>query len=132
MRQGELVDLSWSGVSLAERTILLRDTKNGESRTVPLSSVAVQVLSSIYSIACEKVFPIQTGRAISHAFAKACKTAGIADLRFHDLRHEATSRLFENTDLRDVEIASITGHKTMEMLKRYAHLRAALLAARLG
>lgn len=131
MRQGELVGLTWSQVRLAERTILLTDTKNGESRTVPLSTTAIQVLRSIPKTG-SNVFPFRTGRAISHAFAKACKSAGLVDLRFHDLRHEATSRLFECTDLRDVEIASITGHKTMEMLKRYSHLRAAQLADRLG
>jgi integrase len=131
MRQGELVGLTWSQVRLADRTILLTDTKNGESRTIPLSTVAIRALCSI-STSADKVFAIQTGRAVSHAFAKACKHAGISDLRFHDLRHEATSRLFEMTDLRDIEIASITGHKTMEMLKRYAHLRAARLADRLG
>jgi integrase len=132
MRQGELVGLTWAQVRLADRTILLTDTKNGESRTVPLSTAAIQVLCSISTTNANKVFAIQTGRAVSHAFAKACKHAGIVDLRFHDMRHEATSRLFESADLRDVEIASITGHKTMEMLKRYAHLRAAQLAARLG
>ena len=78
------------------------------------------------------MFGVQTGRAVSHAFAKAARSADLADLHFHDLRHEATSRLFELTDLRDIEIASITGHKTMEMLKRYAHLRAGKLAVRLG
>jgi integrase len=132
MRQSELVGLCWPQITLADRTILLKDTKNGEPRTVPLSTAAVQVLSSICSTDREKVFSIQTGRAVSHAFSKACKVAGILDLRFHDLRHEATSRLFENTNLRDVEIASITGHKSMEMLKRYAHLRSAQLAMRLG
>ena len=132
MRQGELVSLTWPQVRLGERTILLTDTKNGETRTVPLSTTAIQVVCSISPINADKVFAIQTGRAISQAFAKACKHVGIVDLHFHDLRHEATRRLFENTDLRDVEIASITGHKTMEMLKRYAHLRAAQLAARLG
>jgi integrase len=132
MRQGELVGLTWRQVKLADRTILLTDTKNGETRTVPLSTAAIQVLCSIHTTPADKVFGIRTGRAISHAFAKACRLAGIADLRFHDLRHEGTSRLFENTDLRDVEIASITGHKTMEMLKRYAHLRATFLVTRLG
>jgi integrase len=133
MRQGELVGLSWSQVRLADRVVLLTDTKNGEARTIPLSSAAVQVLRSLGTNASEnRVFPITTGRAISHAFSKACRKAGIDDLRFHDLRHEATSRLFENTDLWDIEIASITGHKTMDMLKRYAHLRAARLADRLG
>jgi integrase len=132
MRQGELVGLTWSQVRFAERTILLIDTKNGEPRTVPLSTQASQALYSILKPNVDKVFPVNTGRAISHAFVKACKRAGIVELRFHDLRHEATSRFFENTNLRDVEIASITGHKTMDMLKRYAHLRAAQLAVRLG
>lgn len=132
MRQGELVALTWSQIRLEERTILLTDTKNRQTRTVPLSSFAIQVLSSMTSTHPEKVFAVHTGRAVSHAFAKACRRADIIDLRFHDLRHEATSRLFERTDLRDVEIASITGHKTMDMLKRYAHLRAHELASRLG
>lgn len=131
MRQGELVGLTWPQIRLNECTILLTDTKNRQTRTVPLSSSAIQVLSSISSADREKVFAVYSGRAVSHAFAKACRHAGIADLHFHDLRHEATSRLFERTDLRDIEIASITGHKTMEMLKRYAHLRASQLAARL-
>ena len=99
---------------------------------MPLSSFAIQIIRSVPKADTYKVFTVQTGRAISHAFAKACRHAHIADLRFHDLRHEATSRFFENTDLRDLEIASITGHKTMAMLKRYAHLRASELAARLG
>jgi integrase len=53
-------------------------------------------------------------------------------LRFHDLRHEATSRLFENTDLDLMEIRAITGHKTLQMLVRYTHLRTARLADRLA
>ena len=131
MRQGELVALTWDQVDLPGRAIQLAMTKNGEPRTVPLSSAAVQVLSCITNTG-SKLFDIKTGRAVSHAFSKVCRRAAIDDLRFHDLRHEATSRLFERTDLRDVEIASITGHKTLDMLKRYAHLRAAQLAARLG
>jgi integrase len=99
--------------------------------SAPLSTPAIR-RCSIQKTNVDKLFAIQTGRAISHAFAKACKHVGIVDLHFHDLRHEATSRLFEITDLRDVEIASITGHNTMEMLKRYAHLRAARLVGRLG
>ena len=134
MRQGELVELTWEGVDLAKRVVLLPKTKNGTARTVPLSARALEVLRSlaIRSDAKGKVFGIEVGRAVTHAFAKVCKIAGLEDIRFHDLRHEATSRLFERTDLRDIEIASVTGHRTMEMLKRYAHLRAVDLAERLG
>ena len=134
MRQGELVDLSWEDIDLAKRVALLRETKNGTARTVPLSARALEVLRSPATgrPASGKLFEISVGRAVTHAFAKACEAAGIEDLRFHDLRHEATSRLFERTDFRDIEIAAVTGHKTMEMLKRYAHLRAVNLVERLG
>jgi len=57
---------------------------------------------------------------------------GIDDLRFHDFRHEATSRFFERTDLDVMEIKAITGHKTLQMLARYTHLRTARLADRLA
>ena len=69
--------------------------------------------------------------SISQAFERVCKAAGITGLTFHDLRHEATSRLFEK-GLGLMEVASITGHKTVQMLKRYTHLRAEDLVGRLG
>ena len=69
--------------------------------------------------------------AVQHSWRKACRRAGIADLRFHDLRHEATSRLFER-GLDAFEIMAITGHSTTDMLKRYTHFRAEELAAKLG
>jgi len=56
----------------------------------------------------------------------------LSDLRFHDLRHEATSRLFEKGVFDSMEVASITGHKTLQMLKRYTHLRAEDLAKKMG
>ena len=65
-------------------------------------------------------------------WARLCKSVGIEDLRFHDLRHEATSRLFEKGVFEGVEVAAITGHKTLQMLKRYTHLRASDLAQKLG
>ena len=69
--------------------------------------------------------------SMSRAFAATCKAAGITGLTFHDLRHEATSRLFEK-GLALTEVAAITGHKTWQMLKRYTHLRAEDLVGRLG
>jgi len=62
----------------------------------------------------------------------AARKAEIKDLRFHDLRHEATSRLFENTDLDVMEVRALTGHKAMQMLARYSHLSTSHLAERLA
>ena len=59
------------------------------------------------------------------------EAADCADLRFHDLRHEATSRLFERTKLSDIEISRITGHKDPRVLRRYSNLRGSDLAAKL-
>ncbi len=132
MRQGELLKLTWKDISEQKSSATLWETKNGKTRTVPLSSKALAVLGAMKGDQDAPLFPVLTGRAVSHAFAKACAKAAIEDLHFHDLRHEATSRLFEVTNLRDIEIASITGHTSMEMLKRYAHLRAGNLAERLG
>ena len=68
---------------------------------------------------------------LSRQFGRVFDAAGCGDLRFHDLRHEATSRLYERTRLSDLEIAKITGHKSLRMLARYANLRGSDLAARL-
>lgn len=68
---------------------------------------------------------------LSRQFARVFDAAGCEDLHFHDLRHEATRRLYERTNLSDVEIASITGHRNLHMLKRYANLRGSVLAKRM-
>ncbi|MCP3881843.1 MAG: site-specific integrase, partial [Sulfitobacter sp.] len=106
-------------------------TKNGESRTVPLSSTAVQVLDSIPRSFNGEVFPGLTSEAIKRSYIRARRRAGIEGLRFHDLRHEATTRLFEN-GLNIMEVASITGHKDLRMLRRYTHLKAEDLAKKLS
>ena len=72
-----------------------------------------------------------TPRGLSGAFLRLCRRIGIENMHFHDLRHEATSRLFEK-GLNPVEVASITGHKDTRMLMRYTHLRAEDLVNRLG
>ena len=64
-------------------------------------------------------------------FQKALKGAGITGLRFHDLRHTATTRLFEK-GLGIMEVSSITGHSDFKMLKRYTHIKPESLVARLG
>ena len=129
MRQGELLALTWEHVNLKAQTAHLEDTKNGESRTVPLSSRAVAVLEALPRSPGGRVFPI-SAQAVKLAWGRACKRAGLADLHFHDLRHEATSRLAEKLNL--LELAAVTGHKDLRMLKRYHHPRAADLAKKLG
>ncbi|OCX67654.1 hypothetical protein A6M27_10665 [Acidithiobacillus thiooxidans] len=124
MRRGEIQKLLWKDVDFTKCTAQLLDTKNGEDRLIPLSSRAIAVLKKLPRNINGKVFP---GTDISHSFAAACKRVEIKDLRFHDLRHEATSRFFEK-GLNPVQVAAITGHKTLQMLKRYTHLRAEDLA----
>lgn len=141
MRLSELLNLRWQHINLASQTAHLPDTKNGHPRTVPLSSVAVQVLGKLRSEVVQRldggVFSL-TSHAATVAFKRACvrvvKVTGGrlgANLRFHDLRHEAVSRFFER-GLNAIEVASISGHRSMQMLARYAHLKAGSLAIRLG
>lgn len=121
--------LLWAHVDLKKRTATLPMTKSGTARAVPLSSVAVDILRGLPRLMDGRVFGT-TYEAIHLSFTRACKRAGIEDLRFHDLRHEATTRFFEK-GLNPMEVAAITGHKTLQMLKRYTHLRAEELAKRL-
>ncbi|AFJ02589.1 site-specific recombinase, phage integrase family [Methylophaga frappieri] len=129
MRRGEIAKLRWENIDIAKRVVTLPDTKNGDSRTVPLSTSALNILAEIPRNINGKVFSMRAD-SITHAFERCCKCANIANLRFHDLRHEATSRFFE-MGLNIMEVSSITGHKDLMMLKRYTHLKAEDLARRL-
>ena len=133
MRRGELAGMTWDMVDLKKRTVTLPETKtkNGQKRIVPLSSVAVTILKERLNTRRidGKVWNIGLD-AISQDFARACHKANISDLHFHDLRHEATSRLFEK-GFDTMEVRTITGHKTLQMLARYTHLRAEDLVERM-
>ena len=144
MRMREMYTLNRSQIDLERRTIFLDKTKNGDKRQVPLSSVAIRVLSDY--LADENVpndgliFPWWNGEKrqlpkvttmLSRQFHRIFDAAGCGDLHFHDLRHEATSRLYERTNLSDLEISKITGHKDLRVLRRYANLRGSDLAAKL-
>lgn len=130
MRAGEILSLRWDNINFVKKTALLPDTKNGERRIVPLSSKALQILSGIERTA-DTVFQVTASYTVSNAFKRATQRAGIDGLRFHDLRHEAVSRLFER-QFNTMEVATISGHKSLQMLQRYTHLRAEDLALRLG
>lgn len=133
MRRGELLGLRWSDISHNRRVATLHLTKNGDAREVPLSQRAYDALSAWRSAADveeQRVFPISAG-GLEQIWRRLLVRVGITGLRFHDLRHEAVSRLFER-GLNVVEVSSISGHKELRMLKRYSHLRAEDLVARLG
>ena len=131
MRRGEIANLEWKHVDPRRRVAHLPETKNGESRDVPLSPRAVEVLTrraKVRSLKDSRVFGVEPN-GISQAFSRVCKAAGIRDLRFHDLRHEATTRLAER--FQPLELARITGHKDMKMLLRYYNPRAEDLARKM-
>ena len=113
---------------MVRRVALLRDTKNGTARHVPLSSRAGDVLKGLRRNISGKGF---TRLDVSHTFIAATQKARIEGLHFHDLRHEATNRFFEKGQ-NPMQVSAITGHKTLQMLKRYTHLRAEDPAKMLG
>jgi len=128
-RKGEVMDLTWDDVSFEHRRIVLRDTKNGETRSVPLAGVAYNLLkdhSKVRRIDTSLVFP-RAGKngdkpmSIREAWKTAVEEAGIKDFRFHDLRHSAASYLAMNGATL-AEIAEVLGHKTLQMVRRYTHL----------
>jgi integrase len=94
MRRGEIAALEWKYIDLKARTALLPDTKNGEARMIPLSVSCRNTIKALPRNINGRLFNM-TPHAISYAFIRACKRAGLTDLHFHDLRHEAITRFFE-------------------------------------
>ena len=125
MRRGELAACRWEDIDFRARTIHLAQTKNGEARTVPLSKSATRILLRLRPKEKAKgpVFSFTRADTITQAFGRVCDKAGIEGLTLHDLRHEAVSRLFE-AGLDPLTVSAISGHKTMQMLRRYTHLAA--------
>jgi integrase len=129
MRRGEVLSLRWENVDLAGRTAHLPITKNNDSRTVPLSPQAIAVLESLpeRSGVC---FPI-SGNAVRLAWERCKARVGISDLRFHDLRRELISQLFE-FGLSTQEVQLVSGHRDIRMLGVYTRLKASDIAAKLA
>jgi integrase len=140
MRLSEITNLQWRNIDLAMRTAILPDSKNGHRRVVPLSPTATNTLSTRKHGGIRKpddrVFQV-TPHAVTTAFRRAalriCRESkgriGV-NLRFHDLRHEAVSRLFER-GLNVTEVAAISGHRSLQMLMRYSHPSASRIAKKL-
>jgi integrase len=130
MRRGELLGLRWEQVDLKKRTAYLPMTKNGHSRTVPLSARAVGILNEIPRSIEGRVFPV-TAPQIRDCFRRACRRAEVKDFRFHDLRHTAITRLAERLP-NVIELAAVSGHRNLKMLARYYHTKPEELAAKIG
>ncbi len=129
MRRGEMLALKWINVDLVNRTAYLPVTKNGEDRTVPLSSKAIEILSGLPRDIKGSVFPIEA-QTVAASFMKATKRADVVDFHFHDLRHTAITNLSQKLP-NLIELAAVSGHKSLTMLKRYYHPRAIELAKKL-
>jgi integrase len=125
MRRGEILSARWSDVSFEKRTLHIAVTKNGYARTIPLSGAAMAVLRSLLrkqnDLSPDHIVPI-TENTAKMAWKRLVKRAGLENLRFHDLRHEAISTFFEK-GLNVPEVAVISGHRDPRMLFRYTHPR---------
>jgi len=122
MRRGELMSLIWMNVNFEKSVAFLPLTKNGDSRYVPLSMKAIRILKLLPRDIEGRVFPLNK-QTVSILFLRAARRAKVLDVHFHDLRHMAITRLaskFSNP----MEIAAISGHKSLSMLKRYTHFKA--------
>lgn len=116
LRQGELYRLKWTDIDQEERWAILGQTKNGDMRGIPLVPVVLEALGKLPRNA-ETVFPFD----LTKAWRGAMRRAGLSDFRWHDLRHSAASYMAKS-GANAVEIASLLGHRTLGMVRRYAHL----------
>lgn len=131
MRRGEVLALRWLDVDLSHGRVILPQTKNGDGRIVYLSQGAQAVLRSLphnqITSLVENLFSGITPNQVTVAFRRVCDKVGIADFRFHDLRHTAASWLrMSGADIHTV--AQLLGHKDLRMAARYQHLSPAFLA----
>lgn len=129
MRRGEIARAKWSDIN--GNTLTIHEDKSGNlTSTIPLSTLAMLTFSAVERLDDDSVFHMESG-SISQAFKRACTRAKIKDLRFHDLRHEATSRLFEK-GLSIEEVAAITRHSDWKSLKIYTHPSVSKIAKKLS
>jgi integrase len=130
MRRGEILSLRWKDINYQTRTAYLSLTKNGESRRVPLSTRAIETLQLLPRSIGGRVLPINFA-ALETNFKRARDRAGLTDLRIHDLRHTAATRLSEKLP-NLLELSAVTGHKSLAMLKRYYHPNPEMLANKIA
>lgn len=133
-RRGELLSILKSDVNIEQRYALLRETKNGRSRKVPLTTRALQVVTALMKECVSDDEPLLklTANALKIAFfRRVVPLSGVRDIHFHDLRHESISRLAESGQFQLIELQAISGHRDTRMLLRYAHLCSGNLAKKM-
>lgn len=132
-RRGELMSLKWSNIKFdndGKGSGYLPNTKNGKPRTIPFSSLAITALKMLPKGTGDSyVFDLKE-RKIREIWETTCEQTEIEDLHWHDLRHEGCSRLFEQ-GLNIFEVQSISGHESLESLRRYVHLSTANITKKL-
>jgi integrase len=126
MRRREQLSLQRNDIK--RKIATLRMTKNGKARHVPLSSRALACLPELPEKG--RLFRYNAGQ-LRHMWSQTCRDARVSDLHWHDLRHEAVSRLFER-GLTTEEVMSVSGHRTYANLFRYTHLRPSSVLDKLG
>lgn len=129
-RRGEIKELKWEDVNFDRRTARFNMTKAGEPRTIPLSPACITMLKGLPHSIDGYVFPV-TFEALKQAYERAVVRAGIDDFTFHDLRHDALTRL-SKMGFSVLELRAISGHATTTMLQRYVSIDAGDLASRLA
>ncbi|CAB4122483.1 XerC Integrase [uncultured Caudovirales phage] len=127
MRLDEIMRVRWDDLNETDKTIVIRDRKHpnqklGNDQEVPLLGESFEIVKRQPKVE-DRIFPYN-GKTISSIFPRACQALGIEDLRFHDLRHEGVSRLFER-GFRIEQVSLVSGHRDWKMLKRYTQLKAA-------
>jgi integrase len=125
MRAGEIVELTWDRVSLQKRFVSLAETKNGDSRNVPLSNRAVELLQKLQGLDKHRVFTVDSG-SLSTLFRRARDNAKIEDLHFHDTRHQAITTLAKKLTV--IQLARMVGHRDLKSLMIYYNETASELA----
>jgi len=126
-RYSEIINLQWNNIDFRNRQFYFINTKNGENRGVPMSNDVYKRLKEyqkVRNIKSNYLFTTKDGSKLIDMrvrFYKVLEVAGITDLRFHDLRHTVASHIAMNGGSL-LDIAQVTGHKTMQMVKRYSHL----------
>ncbi len=126
-RRGEILALKWRDLDFQRKTATFRDTKNGETRTIPLGDSIIDCLlteRAKRSVFGEYVFPSLEGTRpadIRMAWENAIEEVGLSSVCFHTLRHTAASHLTMG-GASMLEVGAILGHKTLAMVKRYSHL----------